>query len=339
LSPRLGISHPVSDKQSLFFSYGHFSKIPRPEFVYSKLIQSSARTSYPTIGNPDLNPETTVSYELGLRNQISGNDVLTVTAYYKDIFDYITAHTLAVQGSRFASYTTYVNLDYSRIRGIEAEYKTRLSDWFRGEISGSYSVATGKSSTADDQIYNLSLGLTETITEQPAVFDRPVQLTTTLNFNYPKDAAASGITGMLLKNSSAFVRVFYESGKRYTKQILYGYDAASGRPMYTPDYLHPYSEVGDPWFYIDCNVEKYFDVPFGKLTVSLQIKNLLDRQNSQILNPVTGRAYQYGDPTAYPGSVNDPLYPDLTYPVNAYPYNPSRYLTPRTVRLGLEWSF
>jgi outer membrane receptor protein involved in Fe transport len=280
-----------------------------------------------------------VSYELGLRNQISGNDVLTVTAYYKDIFDYITARTLTVQGSRFSSYTTYVNLDYSRIRGVEAEYKTRLSDWFRAELSGSYSVATGKSSTADDQIYNLSLGLTETITEQPAVFDRPMQLTTSFNFTYPKDASA-GFADMLLRNSSAYVRVFYESGKRYTKEIYYANDPTTGRPMYTPDYAHPYSEVGDPWFYINCNFSKYFDVPFGRLTLTMEIRNLLDRKNSQIINPVTGRAYEYGDSTPYPSSSwNDPLYPDLTYPVSSYPYDPSRYLTPRTIRLGLEWSF
>jgi len=52
---------------------------------------------------------------------------------------------------------------------------------------------------------------------------------------------------------------------------------------------------------------------------------------------VTGRAYEYGDPTVQ--SVNDPLYPDLTYPVDAFPYNPARYLTPRTYRLGMEFVF
>lgn len=62
LSPRLGISHPISDNQTLFFSYGHFSKLPRPQFVYSKLVGSSAQSSNQTIGNPNLNPETTVAY-------------------------------------------------------------------------------------------------------------------------------------------------------------------------------------------------------------------------------------------------------------------------------------
>ncbi|HZY09717.1 MAG TPA: hypothetical protein VFF29_01040, partial [Bacteroidota bacterium] len=129
-------------------------------------------------------------------------------------------------------------------------------------------------------------------------------------------------------------------GKRYTRQIFIGNDPLTGRSSYIPDYQNPLSELGDPWFYINLNFEKYFDVGVGKLTVSLEIQNLLDRKNSQILNPVTGRAYEYGDPTQYPSPyVNDPLYPDLTYPVEPYPYNPARYLNPRTFKLGLAFSF
>jgi outer membrane receptor protein involved in Fe transport len=339
LSPRLGISHPVSDNQTLFFSYGHFSKLPRPQFVYAKLAATSARSTFQTIGNPDLNPETTVSYELGLRNQLSGSDVLTVTAYYKDIFDYITARTVAVQSSRFSggSYTTYVNLDYSRIRGVEVEYKTRIGNWFRGTANGSYSIATGKSSQADDALFNLQQGLEENIREAPAVFDRPLQFGINLNFTSKRNSPLFGIGPGVLDDYNTFVRIFYESGKRYTQQLLYGYDATSGRSLYVPDYKNPYAEVGDAWFYIDVNFEKYFDVGVGKLTFSVEVQNLLNRQNSEIINPVTGRAYEYGDPTQ--NAVNDPLYPDLTPPVSPFPYNPARYLNPRTFRAGLAFSF
>jgi outer membrane receptor protein involved in Fe transport len=338
LSPRLGISHPVSDNQSLFFSYGHFSKLPRPQYVYSKLLLSSARATSQTIGNPDLNPETTVSYELGLRNQLSGSDVLTVTAYYKDIFDYITARKLQISGSRFsgATYTTYVNQDYSRIRGVEVEYKTRISNWFRGTLSGSYSIATGKSSSADDALFNLQQGLEENIKEVPTVFDRPMQLSLNLNFSSKKGEPLFGFGKGVLEDYNLFIRTFYESGKRYTRQILYQYDA-NGRPQYTPDYKNPNTEIGDPWFYIDLNFEKYIDVGIGKLVLSFEVQNLLDRQNSQIINPVTGRAYQYGDNTQQ--TENDPVYPDLTYPVNPFPYDASRYLNPRTYKLGLAFSF
>lgn len=339
VSPRLGISHPVSDNQTLFFSYGHFSKLPRPQFVYSKLRKTSAKSTYQTIGNPNLNPETTVSYELGVRNQLSESYIVSFTAYYKDIFDYITAVNLQVQSSRYSggSYTTYINRDYTRVRGVEAEYKTRISNWLRATLSASYSLATGKSSDADQSVYNLQQGLTETIKESPTNFDRPLQLNAGLNFSVKKDQPLFGFGRGVLDDYNLYFRVFYEAGKRYTTQILYGYDPVSGRPLYIPDYNNPNSQLSDPWFYIDLNFEKYFDVGVGKLALIIEVQNLFNNLNSDIINPVTGRAYQYGDPTTQ--STNNPLYPDLTYPVSPYPYDPSRYLTPRTVRFGLSMTF
>ncbi|MBI5020212.1 MAG: TonB-dependent receptor [Ignavibacteriales bacterium] len=348
ISPRIGISHPVSDNQTLFFSYGHFSKLPRPQFIYSKLAKTSAKSTFQTIGNPNLNPETTVSYELGLRNQLSDKYVLTVTAYYKDIFDYITARSVRVQASRLSSgsYTTYINQDYSRVRGVEVEFKGRYSEWLRGTFSGSYSIATGKSSAADEAVYNLQLGLEENIKEVPMIFDRPLQLSLNLNLNCRKNEPFFGFGKGILDDYNMFVRFFYQSGKRYTPQILVGYDKNNlspyfadllGRPIYIPDYKHPYASTSENWFYIDLNFEKYIDINIGKLALSFEIQNLLNRKNSQIINPITGRAYEYGDPTVQ--SANDPIYPDLTYPVSPYPYNPARYLTPRTYRLGLEFRF
>lgn len=338
ISPRIGISHPVSDNQTLFFSYGHFSKLPRPQFIYSKLARTSARSTFQTIGNPNLNPETTVSYELGLRNQLSEGDVLTLTAYYKDIFDYITARSVrSLRARASGSYTTYINLDYSRIRGFEVEYKTRIGSWFRGTFSGSYSIATGKSSAADDAVYNLQLGLEENIKENPVAFDRPLQLGMNLNFNAKKGEPLLGFGKGILDDYNVFMRVFYQSGKRYTRQLLVGNDPTTGRPLYVPDYRNPLTELAAPWFYIDVNFEKYIPIGIGKLVFSIEVQNILDRKNSQIINPVTGRAYEYGDATVQ--AANDPIYPDLSYPVDAYPYNGARYLTPRTYKLGLAFSF
>ncbi len=338
LSPRLGISHPVSDNQTLFFSYGHFSKLPRPQFVYSKLSRTSVRSSLP-VGNPNLNPETTVAYELGLRNQISGSDVLTITAFYKDIFDYITEKSVlrlgTVGGAQY--YTTYLNSDYGRVRGIEVEYKTRFGNWFRGAFSGSYSIATGKSSTPNENLIRLQQGEPENIRENYLIWDRPVQVSLNLNFTVPRDEPLFGIGRGVLDDWNAFVRVFYESGDRYTPQILTGVDAVTGRPQYISDLNNVNGSIGAYWFYVDLNIEKYFDLGFGKLVAGIEVQNLFDNQNSQIINPITGRAYEYGDPT--PTSYNDPLYPQLTGDISPFPYNPARYLNPRTVRASLSFRF
>jgi outer membrane receptor protein involved in Fe transport len=344
LSPRLGISHPVSDNQTMFFSYGHFSKLPRPQFVYAKLNQTAIRSSDP-VGNPNLNPETTVSYELGLRNQLSGNDVLTVTAFYKDIFDYATPKTVlrtnTAGGSQY--YTTYLNSDYGRVRGIEVEYKTRFGKWFRGAFSGSYSIGTGKSSTPNENLIRLQQGEPENIRENFLVYNRPIQASLTLNFTVPRDEPLFGVGNGILDDWNAFVRIFYQSGKRYTPQILpivdgvVSVDPRTGRPQYISDQNNINGSIGQYWFYVDLNLEKYIDLGFGKLVASIEIQNLLDNLNSQVINPTTGRAYEYGDPT--PTSYNDPLYPTLSGDVSPFPYSPARYLPPRTIRASLSFRF
>jgi outer membrane receptor protein involved in Fe transport len=338
LSPRIGISHPISDNQTLFFSYGHFSKFPRPQFVYSKLWRTSVRSSLP-VGNPNLNPETTVAYELGIRNQLSGDDVLTVTAFYKDIFDYITERTVRrlseTGGAQF--FTTYLNSDYSRIRGIELEYKKRIGNWFRGSVSGSYSVATGKSSTPNEDQLRLQQGEPENIKERFLIWDRPIQLAFNLNFIIPKGEPLFGIGRGILDDWNFFFRIFYQSGKRYTPHLLVGTEAATGRPEYIRDITRQLEGIGEDWFILNFNIEKFFDIGFGMLVASVEVQNLLDEKNTQIVNPVTGRAYEFGDPT--PLSYNDPLYPQLTGDIDPFPYNPARYLSPRTLLLSLSFRF
>lgn len=347
LSPRLGISHPVSDNQTLFFSYGHFSKFPRPQYVYSKLTRTSVRSNTSAVGNPDLNPETTVAYELGIRNQLSGNDVLTITAYYKDIFDYITEKTVrrtsGLSGSQF--YTTNLNFDYARVKGIEAEYKKRIGNWFRASVSGSYSIATGKSSSASENAIRLQEGEPENIKERFLIWDRPVQLSANFNFTVQKGEPLFGFAPGILDDYNLYVRFFYQSGKRYTPHLpvinpLTGTqerDPVTGRPLYYVDLDQLNEGIGSDWFFVDLNLEKYFDLGFGKLIAAIEVQNLLNFKNSQIINPVTGHAYEYGDPT--PSSYNDPLYPQLTGNVSPYPFDPARYKEPRTVRLSLAFRF
>ena len=75
-----------------------------------------------------------------------------------------------------------------------------------------------------------------------------------------------------------------------------------------------------------------------KIGLYLEIKNLFDAKNAQIINPVTGDAYKYGD--SVPASWNDPLFPDLTFPVSRpFPLNPARYRAPRSMRLGMSVEF
>ena len=335
LSPRVGISHPITNNQTLFFSYGHFSKRPKPQFVYAKLNPQSAQSTFQKFGNPNLDPETTVSYELGIRNQFTNDDVLTITAYYKNIYDYVATRSIRINSGRYVgkSFISYFNQDYARTRGIEVEYRKRIGRWFSGRINFTYSVATGKSSSTDEGFLVITRGAQETITENYLSWDRPVQASANLYFHLEKGKGIFGFARNILDDISLKTRIFFQSGKRYTEQLLTG-TLENGRPEYTSDYDNRYGKVGENWFYIDLDIEKYFRIYSVDCVLSLSIINLLNTKNSTIINPVTGRAYEYGDPT--PNYWNDPLYPDLQAPLDPYPYNPARYLTPRQVMFGIS---
>ncbi|MDP3830284.1 MAG: TonB-dependent receptor, partial [Ignavibacteriaceae bacterium] len=234
LSPRLGISHPVSDNQVLFFSYGHFSKWPKPQFVYAKLNPLNAKSSFQKFGNPNLNPETTVAYELGLKTQFSSDDVLTLTAYYKDIFDYVSTRTAIIQSARFATqrFITYVNSDYARSRGIEFEYKKRMGKWFTGSASFTYSIVTGKSSSADEGVLVLQGDLQESIKEEYVTWDRPINASVTTNFYVKKGEPLFNFGHGILDDYNIYLRFHYQSGKRYTPAIFTGKYDTDGKPEY-----------------------------------------------------------------------------------------------------------
>ena len=338
LSPRIGISHPITDNQTLFFSYGHFSKRPKPQFVYAKIANVNSLSSFQKFGNPNLNPETTVSYELGLRNQFTSNDVLTVTAYYKDIYDYVATVSAKISDPRFAgqSFITYVNQDYSKTRGIEIDFKKRIGRWFNGNFNLTYSIATGKSSSVDQGYLVATGGAFETIGENYLSWDRPIQASINANIFIEKGKGLFGFGRNILDDITIKTRWFYESGKRYTPQIFVGY-LQNGRPEYEADVENPLSALATPWFWIDLSIEKYINLGNAKFILSLEISNLLDTKNSTIINPVTGKAYEYGDPT--PNSYNDPLYPDVQAPLSPFPYNPARYVSPRQIRFGIGFQY
>lgn len=339
LSPRLGISHPVSDNQTLFFSYGHFSKWPNPQFVYAKLDPVSAQSSFQKFGNPNLNPETTVAYELGLKTQFSNDDVLTITAYYKDIFDYVSTRTAIISSVRLSSrsFTTYVNSDYARSRGVEVEYRKRIGKWFSGSANFTYSIVTGKSTSPDEGVLVLRGDINESVKELYMSWDRPINASVSTNFYVEKNNALFGFGNGILDDYNLSIRGQFQSGKRYTPVVFTGISSQTGRPEYESSKYDRNSKIGDNWFWIDLNFEKYFSISQLKFSFFVEINNLLDTKNSAIINPVTGRAYEYGDPT--PLSWNDPLYPDLQAPISPYPYNPARYLTRRNIKIGVSLRF
>ena len=91
----MAVAYPISDKGVIHFAYGYFFKVPDYSFLYDdtdyKLTE--AGTNFGIFGNPDLKPETTVSYELGIKQEIYSGTRLELRAFYRDARNYVARNT------------------------------------------------------------------------------------------------------------------------------------------------------------------------------------------------------------------------------------------------------
>lgn len=333
--PKLNVSFPVTENMVLYFNYGHSMRLPHPRFVYAGLDPVyQDRGFLSRIGNPNLKPETTVAYEMGIKAQVSRNLGVTFTAFNNDKYDYIVTRTIVLedQTGRLVDRTTSINQDYARIVGLELGLNYRLSKQIRTFFNGAYQVATGKSNSASESLQQIrQTGYVNTTKEQYLAWDRPWDLKGGVILIPDSNVR---ILGMSLKGFRVFISGTYKSGLRYTPQEYVGTNDI-GRPIYQSIVDKPFSEVGEAWNWFDLKLSRDFHLKSGRgVSLSIEVKNIFNQKNAQIINPVTGRAYEFGDPV--PESWRDPAYPD-PLDSSAPPTNPARFLTPRQILYGISF--
>ena len=320
LSPRLAISHPITDRDNLFFNYGHFTQVPNYIWIYSKLSSISSEL-FPLIGNPNLNSEISVQYEIGARHQFTETVAANFTLFYKDIYDYPTSTRFEKPG--VGEMFIYRNMDYARSRGIEIEVKKKISHIIGGSIVYTYSIATGKSSDPNTlkliQEQGGDVGAREaSLAEEYLWWNRPHKLNLAFQARMSEGEHPRLLGVTMPSNWDIYAQWLVQSGKPYTptrNQI---------------EVAKRYSKNG-PWDNIlDLKISKYF----GRGTrakIYLDIENVFNDRTVRTIDPETGTT-----PAVGKGShVNEArsLYSILRYS------DPSMRGAPRSARLGMgiEW--
>lgn len=142
LAPKLGITYRLSDTTSAFFQYAHGFRSPPPEDVNIGFY--IPQFNYRALPNPDLRPERSDGYELGLRwrrplLELSGS------LYYNDYRDFIESRVnIGVDAATGATQFQSRNVSSARIRGAEvalsarAPAQSRLDGWSL-KLAGSWS--------------------------------------------------------------------------------------------------------------------------------------------------------------------------------------------------------
>ncbi len=174
VSPRFGISHPISEVSKLYFNYGWFySMAPSSDLYMLGYRKESLGMEF--IGNPSADLPRTVAYELGYEHNIAGMFLLHIAGYYKDVSEqtgrvWYTNYDLSVD------YWTIENNNYADIRGFEVTLEKPLGSWITGWINYDYKVTTsgfiGRGHYYEDARLQRIYGLQNPYQERPVA--RPV---------------------------------------------------------------------------------------------------------------------------------------------------------------------
>ena len=260
LAPRLGFGFPLTDKSALHFSYGHFYQMPRYSALYENanyqvldFLTGGATYQQDYLGNPDLGPEITVQYEVGLKQALNDNLGVDLTFFYKDIRDLLG--TEVIETYNFGLYARNTNVDYGSVSGVTLSIVQRPVGNFGASVDYSLMFANGNSSNPDETANRALGGEDPRPRDIPFNWDQRHTLNVTALYQVPNDFSISTI-------------IRFASGQPYTPELGVGFNTQqeqnSGRkPSYTT---------------VDLRAEKYFDFDFTDFSIFLRVFNLLNQK-------------------------------------------------------------
>ncbi len=313
LSPRVGLAYPITETGIVHVSYGHFFQIPsfqylyrNPDFTYDP--ESGLGRVF---GNPNLKPQQTTSYEMGLQQGF--NNILSVklTAFYKDIRNLLGTRIETIQPGvdepfPLSKYGRFINTDYGQTKGLILDIERRMENNFSFSINYAYQIAMGNASDPQSRLLDEQAGIETEKQLVPLDWDRRHQLNATTS---------------VLTNSNWVVTLLGElgSGFPYTPSRAnerIGLENSDRKPMYLN---------------FDIYASKGFKIANQAASFFARIYNVFDLQNEiQVYND-TGRAFpNMRFQTGEPQGLNSK---------SEYLFRPDYYSAPRRVSIGFTLSF
>ncbi len=316
LSPRIGVSFPITDRGIIHFSYGHFFQLPPLTYLFANS-EYEYSVGSPTYGNANLNPEKTVSYELGLQQQLADDVAFNITGYYKDVRDLLATQQIRISGSH--TYFTYVNKDYANIKGIVFSLTKRRApgDMIGATLDYTFQIAEGNDVNSDAFFLDIQSGRQSEKIPVFLAWDKSHQLNGTVSIGIAKDWNVTFVGKV-------------GTGLPYTPEV---FDKQVS--------LKPNSERRPVIAVVDLLAEKSFNLYGLNFTVFAKVFNLFDMLNENVVYANTGRASYTLAETRGPAIETDQLAeinPLIKKSKEVYT-RPDFYLPPRQVRVGVAIDF
>jgi len=330
LSPRVSMSYPITDKAIIRLSYGHFYQMGSLSSLYTNPNYYVANVGdIPTFGNPNVEPQKSVQYEIGLQQQLTEDMKVDITGFYKDVSNYIFTQTIYTATGR--QYRLLTNLSYANSKGVTVSLLKRRSpgSLFSMSLDYTFSVSEGNRTEPSEEIFfSEQSGKQSETYLVPLDFHRSHVINGTVNLSQPNNWNVGLIFNL-------------QTGTPYTPSLL----SVPGIEYIT--YTQNSGDQPLTWN-VDLRLEKYFKIGPLNYSIFVQVENLFDSENELYVYASSGRALtnveqvqnaiQFSDITR---RINrgDPGLFQLSQINNYYSQRPERVNRPREVRLGFSILF
>lgn len=285
VSPRLGLSFPVTDRTVFHTQFGKFVQQSRLRDIFQGLYATGANLAGGFfIGGPvgfDVRPTRTTQYEIGFTQQVGDFASLDITGYYKDIKDQIVYDQIyPATGSPYGAYQILRNGDFATTKGVEVTLHMRRQKRLQMNTNLSFNDARGTGSFPNSNrgIVNAPLDGVTVFRPQyvtPLEFNNAVRGSVNLDYRFAKNDG-----GPILEQLGASVLMSFNSGHPFTLgrggADLEG-DARDRQP------LESLNSSTTPWnFQVDLRIDKTFNIlDMLSANVYLFVINVFDTKNVQ----------------------------------------------------------
>jgi len=263
-SPRLSISHVITDKATFTFGYGRYYQ----NLTYRNIYLNDANdltTALPIVGNSNVLAQSATAYEFGLNWEFVDYWKMGVVGWSKDYSD--LGSTERVQAFPY-SYSVVVNYDYGSARGLDLSLIKRGGSPWSTVIQ--YTLSRATANRADAWQGYRSSDTPESMPKKEVLmnYDRTHNLTMTGGYNFNKKNSPRIGSVYILNHTSVHLTMVALSGSPYTP-----FDINLNRNGAT-------NSERMPW-YIETNLaaRKTFKLGGFSWSGGLIIRNIFNREN------------------------------------------------------------
>ena len=316
ISPRIGVSLPITDKGIFHFSYGHFYQMPTLRNLYRESYFGAGLA--PTVGNPDLKPEKTVLYEFGFQQQFGNLIGMDFNVFHKDIRELLALQSIRYNSPNYgpSNYSIYLNKDYGSARGLTLSITKRYDPVSRTSlwVDYTYQKSEGNAVNSGSFYFSALSGTEEEKLIVPLSWDQSHLLNTTLIVGDPSKTTL-GIIGKI------------STGWPYTPSIP--------NANFIPK---PNSGRKPVQRNVDAKLETRVSVKGYRVALFVRVYNLFDLRNERYVFDDTGTAkytYEYRSNQESEQLIENYGMPGL-HTWEDYVTRPNYYSAPRSFKVGLS---